>query len=105
MFGKKTTWLFAGQALYSWWKRRRLQGPRIRGDSWMPRETRALFSDGNHGLLLDGVRSRLSLDASCRNVAVIATTRAGKTASLHPAEYSLPERRLHGAYRSIGHAL
>lgn len=29
----------------------------------------------------DGHRARLSLDASCRNLAVIATTGAGKTAS------------------------
>lgn len=80
MFGKKTTWLFAGQALYSWWKRRELRAENS-GRFLDATETRALFSDGNHGLLLDGVRSRLSLDASCRNVAVIATTGAGKTAS------------------------
>lgn len=44
-------------------------------------ELKNLLSPKHEGLLLDGHRARLSLDASCRNLAVIATTGAGKTAS------------------------
>lgn len=80
MFGKKTTWLFAGHALYSWWKRRELRAENA-GRFLDATETRELFASAHRGLVLDGALSRLSLDASCRNVAVIATTGAGKTAS------------------------
>lgn len=80
MFGKKATWLFAGHALYSWWKSRELRAENA-GRFLDATETRELFASGNRGLVIDGALSRLSLDASCRNVAVIATTGAGKTAS------------------------
>jgi type IV secretory pathway TraG/TraD family ATPase VirD4 len=45
------------------------------------REKRQLLSTHHDGLLLDGAKSRLTGDASFRNLAVIATTGAGKTAS------------------------
>jgi type IV secretion system protein VirD4 len=40
-----------------------------------------MFSKSHTGLLLDGANARLGIEDSCRNVAVIATTGAGKTVS------------------------
>lgn len=80
MFGKKATWLFAGKALYSWWQRRELRIENA-GRFLDSGEVKTLFSSKNTGLVLDGGAARLSVDDSCRNVAVIATTGAGKTAA------------------------
>lgn len=80
MLGKKAAWFFAGKALYSWWqhRERRLENS---GRFLVAGELKELFTSRNRGLLLDGAKARLSEDASCRNVAVVATTGAGKTAS------------------------
>lgn len=80
VFGKYVSWLFAGNALYGWWKQRALSAENS-GRFLDQLESRKLFAPKHRGLLLDGARKRLSIDASCRNVAVIATTGAGKTAS------------------------
>ena len=67
-------------ALYQWWQRRHLRAEnaaRFLDDG----EQRTLFSLKNQGLLLDGNKARLTHDDSFRNLAVIATTGAGKTAS------------------------
>lgn len=45
------------------------------------RRAQNLLSARHDGLVLDGHRARLSLDASCLSLAVIATTGAGKAAS------------------------
>ena len=81
MFGKKTaTVFFAGRALYGWWKRRELRQENA-GRFLDTAELKDLLSVKHRGLTLDGGRARLSEDASFRNVAVVATTGAGKTAS------------------------
>lgn len=80
MFGKKVAWFFAGKALYSWWRNREIRTENA-GRFLHTDEIKSLFSAKNRGLVLDGASSRLSEDASYRNVAVIATTGAGKTAS------------------------
>lgn len=80
MFGRKTTWLFAGRALYLWWKARQIRAENS-GRFLDAAELKQLFSEKHRGLVLDGGRARLSLDASCRNLAVIAGTGAGKTSS------------------------
>jgi type IV secretion system protein VirD4 len=80
MFGKKAVWLFAGKALYTWWQRRELRTENA-GRFLDRGEVKSLFSAKNTGLVVDGGKTRLSVDDSCRNVAVIATTGAGKTAS------------------------
>lgn len=80
VLGNKAAWFFAGRALYGWWKTRELReqnAGRLMDDA----ELKTLLSARHDGLVLDGHRARLSLDASCRNLAVIATTGAGKTAS------------------------
>ena len=46
-----------------------------------PKSERELFAPSNKGLVLDGGASRLSADNSFRNLAVVATTGAGKTSS------------------------
>jgi type IV secretory pathway TraG/TraD family ATPase VirD4 len=54
------------------------------------REVRELLAPNQSGLVLDGYRGRLSPDASFRNVAIVATTGAGKTSSyILPNLYSL----------------
>ena len=80
MFGKKAELFFAGKALYSLWKSRQIRAENA-GRFLDPGELKALLSPKNSGLVLDGGKARLSVDASCRNVAVVATTGAGKTAS------------------------
>jgi type IV secretory pathway TraG/TraD family ATPase VirD4 len=80
IMGNKVAWLFAGRALYSWWKSREIRAENA-GRFLDPGELKDLLSPKNRGLLIAGDKARLSVDASCRNVAVIATTGAGKTAS------------------------
>jgi type IV secretion system protein VirD4 len=80
VFGRKTAWLFAGHALYSWWKHRALRAENA-GRLLDVKEVRELLSAKHGGLVLDGRDLRLTEDASYRNLAVIATTGAGKTAS------------------------
>ena len=80
LFGKKTGWLFAGHALYSWWRQREIRSENS-GRLLGVREIRELLSPRNTGLVLDGRDLRLSDDASFRNLAIMATTGAGKTAS------------------------
>ena len=80
MFGKKITYLFAGRALYAWWRNREIRAENA-GRFIEPGELKDLVSPKNTGLLLDGGKAQLSVDSSCRNLAVIATTGAGKTAS------------------------
>lgn len=80
VFGKKTAWIFAGRALYSWWRHRELRAENS-GRLLDTKELRALLSPRHDGLVLDGQDLRLSDDASFRNLAIIATTGAGKTAS------------------------
>lgn len=71
---------FMAKSLHSWWKSKHLRdgntGQFLDGDA---RET--LLSPKNNGLLLDGSSGRLTDDASFRNLAMIATTGAGKTSS------------------------
>lgn len=45
------------------------------------KEVKELLSPKNHGLVMDGARGKLSPDDSFRNVAIVATTGAGKTSS------------------------
>jgi type IV secretion system protein VirD4 len=80
MFGKKTGWLFASHALYSWWRHRELRAENS-GRLLDVKELQTLFTPRNKGLVLDGKNLRLSEDASFRNMAIMATTGAGKTAS------------------------
>ena len=78
-------WKWAGRALiaraaWKWWRDRHLRAENIAYfmDSKSERE---LLSGSKDGLLLDGERARLSADDSFRNLAVVATTGAGKTSS------------------------
>jgi type IV secretion system protein VirD4 len=71
--------LFA-RALYVWWQNKNIAEQNA-GRLLDPKELRQLLSPSNTGLLLDGVRQRLSPDDSFRNLALIATTGAGKTSS------------------------
>lgn len=80
MFGKKAAWFFAGRALYSWWKHREIRAENA-GRFLDATELKDLLAAKHEGLTLDGGRARLTPDASFRNVAVVATTGAGKTAS------------------------
>ena len=79
VFNKKIAWLFAGHAMYSWWRNRALRKENT-GRFLGEKEVKELLSPRHRGLLLDGKELRLTEDASFRNVAVIATTGAGKTA-------------------------
>ena len=80
LFGKKMGWLFAGHALYSWWRHRQLRAENS-GRLLDAKEIKALLSPRHTGLILDGRDLRLSDDASFRNLAIMATTGSGKTAS------------------------
>lgn len=80
MLGRKTSWLFAGRALYLWWRARQIRAENS-GRFLDSAELKTLFSEKHRGLVLDGGRARLSADASFRNLAVIAGTGAGKTSS------------------------
>ncbi|MBP6625177.1 MAG: type IV secretory system conjugative DNA transfer family protein, partial [Chitinophagaceae bacterium] len=44
-------------------------------------EVGALLSSKHNGLVMDGARGKLSPDDSFRNIAIVATTGAGKTSS------------------------
>lgn len=80
---ERGTWagkfLFA-RSLYLWWRQRRIREENA-GRFLDGGERGSLLSSRNAGLLLDGAGSRLSDDDSFRNLAVVATTGAGKTAS------------------------
>ena len=70
----------ATRAVWRWWQTRHIRAEnnaRFLEDD----ETRKLLSRSHKGLLLDGVDGRLTPDSSFRNLAVIATTGAGKTSS------------------------
>jgi len=78
-------WKWAGRALiaraaWRWWRDRHI---RAENAAYFldPKAERELFSTSNKGLVLDGGASRLSADNSFRNLAVVATTGAGKTSS------------------------
>ena len=78
-------WKWASRALvaraaWHWWRDRHIRAENAAYflDSKSERE---LLSGSNKGLVLDGVDARLSADDSFRNLAVIATTGAGKTSS------------------------
>ena len=71
---------FVARALYTWWQSKRIQEENA-GRFLDDHERRSLLSSSNSGLLLDGDRLRLSDDDSFRNLALIATTGAGKTSS------------------------
>lgn len=82
MFGQGK-WLgraLVARALYSWWQSRKIREENA-GRFLDERERRNLLAPGNAGLVLDGAEARLSDDDSFRNLAVIATTGAGKTSS------------------------
>lgn len=68
------------RAVFLWWQERRLREENI-GRFLDDKEQAHLLSPSHKGLLIDGERKRLSEDDSFRNLAVIATTGAGKTAS------------------------
>lgn len=80
MFNKKIAWLFAGRALYSWWNHRQRRTENA-GRFLDSDEVKELLSPKYRGLVLDGGQARLAEDASFRNLALIATTGAGKTSS------------------------
>ncbi len=71
--------LFA-RALYIWWQNKQIAHENA-GRFLDPTELREVLSPANKGLLLDGATLRLSDDDSFRNLALIATTGAGKTSS------------------------
>ncbi|MHB9118320.1 MAG: type IV secretory system conjugative DNA transfer family protein [Burkholderiales bacterium] len=68
------------RAVHSWWQQRQLRAENA-GRFLDDRERRSLLSAKYSGLVLDGAEARLSDDDSFRNLAVIATTGAGKTSS------------------------
>lgn len=78
--GKWLGRLLVARALYTWWQSKRIQEENA-GRFLDDRERRTLLSPANAGLVLDGARLRLSDDDSFRNLALIATTGAGKTSS------------------------
>lgn len=83
MSGQGRNWLdrlLLARSVYSWWQHRRIREENA-GRFLHDHERRALLSPGNRGLLLDGAGARLSDDDSFRNLALIATTGAGKTSS------------------------
>lgn len=78
-------WKWASRALiaraaWQWWRARHIRAENAAHflDS---RSERDLLHPSHKGLLLDGVGGRLSPDDSFRNLAVVATTGAGKTSS------------------------
>ena len=72
--------VLVARALYTWWQTKRIQEENA-GRFIDEKERRTLLSASNSGLLLDGARLRLSDDDSFRNLALIATTGAGKTST------------------------
>jgi type IV secretion system protein VirD4 len=68
------------RAMFSWWRSRQVQKENA-GRFLDGKELGQLLKPSHTGLLLDGSRLRLSDDDSFRNLAVVATTGAGKTSS------------------------
>jgi type IV secretion system protein VirD4 len=78
-------WKWAGRylvarAAWQWWRSRHIREENAARflDS---KEERELLAPAHKGLLLDGEKARLSPEDSFRNLAVVATTGAGKTSS------------------------
>jgi type IV secretory pathway TraG/TraD family ATPase VirD4 len=80
VFGKFVKAAIGAHTAYTFYKRHQLQKQNAARfmDS---KEEKALFAGRHRGLLLDGQARRLSHEESFRNLAVIATTGAGKTSS------------------------
>jgi type IV secretion system protein VirD4 len=78
--GKWLGRVLMARALYTWWQSKRIQEENA-GRFLDERERRGLLAAGNSGLVLDGAKLRLSDDDSFRNLALVATTGAGKTSS------------------------
>ena len=72
--------VFIARTVSEWLKTRELRKEN-EGYFLKDRERRVLLSPKQDGLLLDGEKGRLDADDSFRNLAVVATTGAGKTAS------------------------
>lgn len=86
--------MLSGLSLHVWRQHQHLREENA-GRFLDDRARRDLLAARNHGLLLDGVKARLSDEDSFRNLAVIATTGAGKTASfILPNLLSLDGRSL-----------
>jgi type IV secretion system protein VirD4 len=92
--GKWLGRVLVARALYTWWQSKRIQEENA-GRFLDERSRRALLDPNHTGLLLDGARHRLSDDDSFRNLALVATTGAGKTASfIIPNLLSLDDRSI-----------
>lgn len=90
MLGNKAAWFFGGRALYGWSKSRELReqnAGRLMDDA----KLKDLLSPRHEGLVRDGHRARVSPDTSSRNLAVMAATGAGKTASFILPNLLLPD--------------
>lgn len=72
--------VFIARTVSEWLRNRELRQEN-EGRFLPDKERRTLLSPRHDGLLLDGDKARLDWDDSYRNLAVIATTGAGKTAS------------------------
>ena len=68
------------RAVFQWWRSRHIRAENS-ARFLESNEEQKLLTNRNRGLLLDGVSARLSADDSFRNLAVVATTGAGKTSS------------------------
>ena len=68
------------RAVFQWWRSRHIRAENS-ARFLESNEEQKLLTHRNQGLLLDGVSARLSADDSFRNLAVVATTGAGKTSS------------------------
>ncbi|TAE62100.1 MAG: hypothetical protein EAZ89_00035, partial [Bacteroidetes bacterium] len=80
VFGKFVKFAVGTHTVYSYYKRHQLQ-KQNEARFMDSREEKQLFSPRNRGLLLDGQARRFSHEESFRNLAVVATTGAGKTSS------------------------
>lgn len=78
--GKWVGRFFIARALHSLWQQRHIRTENA-GRFLDGKELRSLLSHKHSGLVLDGASARLTDDDSFRNLAVIATTGAGKTSS------------------------
>jgi type IV secretion system protein VirD4 len=78
--GKWVTRVLVARAVVTWWQSRRIREENA-GRFLDDKERSSLLGKTHHGLLLDGLNLRLSDDDSFRNLALVATTGAGKTAS------------------------
>jgi type IV secretion system protein VirD4 len=77
---KWVTRYYLARSLWQWWQDRDIRAEN-EARFLDPGDERKLFASANRGLLLDGGASRLSADDSFRNLALVATTGAGKTSS------------------------